>query len=76
MIVKLRQWKLLKELARVETASVNGNLVNIAKDLGPVVDLRIYCWFRSRHQSYNALVGQTRQGQDAVGILRQIFKGA
>ena len=32
----------LPDLARIETASVNGNLVDIAKELGPMVQTDFY----------------------------------
>jgi hypothetical protein len=69
----------LKELARVETASVNGNLVNIAKDLGPVVDFYVsIAGSAAGTRAYNALVGGSGPGAiTAAGrgqeFLRQVF---
>ena len=69
----------LKELARIETASVNGNLVNIAKELGPVVDFYVsIAGSAAGTRAYNALVGGSGPGAiTAAGrgqeFLRQVF---
>ena len=69
----------LKELARVETASVNGNLVDVAKELGPVVDFYVsIAGSAAGTRAYNALVGGSGPGAiTAAGrgqeFLRQVF---
>ena len=70
---------LLTDLARIETASVNGNLVDIAKELGPMVDFYVsIAGSAAGTRAYNLLVGGSGPGAiTAAGrgqqFLRDVF---
>ena len=69
----------LTELARVETAAVNGNLVDIAKEMGPMVDFYVsIAGSAAGTRAYNMMVGGSGPGAITAAsrgqeFLRQVF---
>jgi len=69
----------LTELARVETAAVNGNLVDIAKEMGPMVDFYVsIAGSAAGTRAYNMMVGGSGPGAITAAsrgqeFMRQIF---
>jgi hypothetical protein len=62
----------LTELARVETASVNGNLVDIAKEMGPMVDFYVsIAGSAAGTRAYNMMTG----GQSGPGVITAASRG-
>ena len=62
----------LTELARVETATVNGNLVDIAKEMGPMVDFYVsIAGSAAGTRAYNMMTG----GQSGPGVITAASRG-
>jgi hypothetical protein len=62
----------LTELARVETASVNGNLVDIAKEMGPMVDFYVsIAGSAAGTRAYTMMTG----GQSGPGVITAASRG-
>ncbi len=62
----------LTELARVETAAVNGNLVDIAKEMGPMVDFYVsIAGSAAGTRAYTMMTG----GQSGPGVITAASRG-
>jgi hypothetical protein len=62
----------LTELARVETAAVKGNLVDIAKEMGPMVDFYVsIAGSAAGTRAYNMMTG----GQSGPGVITAASRG-